>query len=371
MTSPADKIYNATYFDGQSSKGKEAHILFQPDEILIQLHPATDHSEGIRWDVNSIHPDEIDDPKFVVLKYGSFPYQILQIQGQNFFEELLAAYPNAGFHKPTYHFVLGIGWKKLTVGIGVIAAIFLNVYFFGIPWAAERIAEKVPLDVEQKLGNEAFTHLKKSVDIDEKRTLAANKFFEQLKIKDRKPIEIIVVNDTASEVVNAFAMPGGKIVIYGGILRSIQSYDELAALLSHEYAHVEKRHTMRTIMRNTSDYILITLLFSDLNAVSAVLLNNLHNLHSLSYSRALEKEADFRGLEILNDTHVDTDGMIRLFERLKEQGGDKIPEVVSSHPLLENRQEYIKAESKRNKTFIGQNDSLQHYWQELRFEPVK
>jgi Zn-dependent protease with chaperone function len=358
-------VFTGLYFDGRSSQGHPANILLGDDELLIQITDPGVQPQAVRWNVGDILPDELDDPKHVLLKYGAFPHQVLQVDGQGFFDELFATYPDAGFHKPRYHFVLGIDWKRLTVGLMLMAAVSLSVYFYVIPWAAERVAEQIPAEAERSLGDEAYKSLVKDLPVDKQRTADLKRYFAQLKISDAQPVEILVVNDSVNHTVNAFALPGGRIVVYKDILGEMDSYDELAALLAHEYAHVEKRHTMRSVMRSLSNYVLLTVLVSDMNAVSAMLVDQLQNLRSLSYSRGLEKEADVRGLEILQASGVDPDGMVRLFERLKKGGGDAIPEMVSTHPLLENRQEYIRAMAKEKDAIIGQNDSLRFYWERL------
>lgn len=358
-------VYTGLYFDGRSSQGHPANILLGDEELLIQITDPGVQPQAVRWNVGSILPDELDDPKHVLLKYGAFPHQLLQVDGQGFFNALFQAYPGAGFHKPRYHFTLGIGWKRLAVGLLLMAGVSVSVYFYGIPWAAERVAEQIPHEAERSLGDEAYKSLVKDLPRDEARTQALRHFFAQLKISNAQPIELVVVNDSVNHTVNAFALPGGRIVVYKDILAAMEGYDELAALLAHEYAHVEKRHTMRSVMRSLSNYVLLTILVSDMNAVSAMLVDQLQNLRSLSYTRGLEKEADLRGLEILQANGVDADGMVRLFERLKKGSGDAIPEMVSTHPLLENRQLYIKELAKQKNAVIGQNDSLRFYWDRL------
>jgi predicted Zn-dependent protease len=88
--------------------------------------------------------------------------------------------------------------------------------------------------------------------------------------------------------------------------------------------------------------MVVSLLFSDVNGVMAVLADNAQQLHSLSYSRSFEQEADEQGLKILMDNHVNPNGMVKLFEQLEEESKVSIPKIISSHPLTKERKENMQ-----------------------------
>ena len=72
----------------------------------------------------------------------------------------------------------------------------------------------------------------------------------------------------------------------------MKSYDQLVALLGHEVSHVNNRHSIKILTRNLAGYMMISLVFSDLNGIMSVLAENAQQLRSLSYSREFEEEAD-------------------------------------------------------------------------------
>src|SRR5690606_37563596 len=125
------------------------------------------------------------------------------------------------------------------------------------------------------------------------------------------------------------------------LLRNMRHYEELAALLLHEYAHVERRHTTKTIFRSMGAYMFISLLFGDLSGAGAVVVENANSLNSLQYSRRLEKDADLYGLQLLQERQLDPQGFEWLFNSLKRQYGLQPSEWLSSHPDLDNRIRYI------------------------------
>jgi predicted Zn-dependent protease len=152
-----------------------------------------------------------------------------------------------------------------------------------------------------------------------------------------------VVNDN---VVNAFALPGGRIVVYSALLKQVKSYPELAALLSHEFTHINNKHSTKSIFRRLGSKIFLGLLFGKFGSVTSVLVDHADNLKSLKYSRKLEKEADTEGLAILKQRKIDPQGFVSLFNHLKESApSNSIPEFLGSHPDIEKRIKHINESS--------------------------
>jgi predicted Zn-dependent protease len=171
-----------------------------------------------------------------------------------------------------------------------------------------------------------------------------NEFFREMDVPTAYDIKITVVNDN---VVNAFALPGGRIVVYKALLQQIGSYPELAALLSHEFTHINNKHSTKSIFRRLGSKVFLGLLFGRFGTVTSVLVDHADNLKNLKYSRKLEKEADTEGLQILTQRKIDPRGFVDLFTHLGQSApGSVIPEFLASHPDIEKRIEYIKEASK-------------------------
>ena len=77
--------------------------------------------------------------------------------------------------------------------------------------------------------------------IDKERTKLLQEFARSMQLSNNYPIKLTVVKN---KEVNAYAIPGGNIVVYSGILKAMRSPDELAALLGHETAHINERHSL-------------------------------------------------------------------------------------------------------------------------------
>ena len=170
------------------------------------------------------------------------------------------------------------------------------------------------------------------------------------------------------KIVNAFALPGGKIIVYEGILRTMNDYKELTALLSHEFSHVELRHSTKNIFRSLSSYMLLSVLFGDASGVTAIVIQNANQLKQLGYSRSLEEEADKNGLKLMKARHIDPEGMEGLFRALKKEEGDAgdIPEFLSTHPLTNERINYVRKDVAKHNYTTEEDGKLDSLWKEIK-----
>ncbi|MCS7065050.1 MAG: M48 family metallopeptidase, partial [Fimbriimonadales bacterium] len=117
-----------------------------------------------------------------------------------------------------------------------------------------------------------------------------------------------------SDEVNAFALPGGPVYIMRGLLEMVGDDDELACVMGHELAHINRRHAAKQVTRGTWASVLIVLgtrgKVRDIAELTATLLQ-------LKYSRNQEYEADRLGIEYAYRAGYDPNGMIRFFQKLQ------------------------------------------------------
>lgn len=147
----------------------------------------------------------------------------------------------------------------------------------------------------------------------------------------------IIQND---EVLNAFCTPGGYIYVYTGLIKYLDTEDQLAGVMGHEIAHADKRHTTDNLTKQYGIQMLLDVVIGSNPNVATEIAKGLANL---SYSRAAEKEADDASVIYLCPTGYKSDGAAGFFEKLQTQGdGGRIPEFLSTHPNPENRIESIK-----------------------------
>ncbi len=234
-------------------------------------------------------------------------------------------------------------WQRnFLIFLGVVTFLIV-LYFLLVPWMAEQFASKVSVKTEEGFGDATYKVLVPEGSENVKASLTVNGFFAAMNVKTAYNVRVTVVN---GETVNAFALPGGHIVVYSALLEKMESYLELAALLSHEYSHVNNRHTTKAIFRKLGSKIFLGLLFGKMGSVTSVLVDHADNLKSLKYSRGLEKEADIDGLALLKARKIDPKGFADLFNHLKESvPAGSMPEFLASHPDIDKRIAYIREAS--------------------------
>ncbi len=222
------------------------------------------------------------------------------------------------------------------IGLAIIT-IFV-VYFMSqhaIPYVAEKSVYLIPPSLDDKLGETYFNEFIYYSDIDKERTKLVQAFADSIELQSKKEIKITVVNDNT---VNAFALPSGQVVVFSGILDKMERYEELAALLTHEVSHVNKRHSMRALLRNLSGRLFLSAIVGDVSRFTDILVSNADRLTGLSYSRELETEADEEGMKLMKQNKINSVGFQLLFESLSEESkGAEPPEFLNTHPVTKNR----------------------------------
>lgn len=168
-------------------------------------------------------------------------------------------------------------------------------------------------------------------------------------------------NLIASNQVNAFCMPGGKIVVYEGILPVARTDDELATVIAHEVAHAVAKHSnerlSQAILRQYGGQALGQIL-SGSSAGAQVVGNILYNvggklIFELPYSRKQEYEADQIGLYLMALAGYDYHNAPNLWVKMASRsGGGNQSEVISSHPNDQNRIRAIREEIPRVEAFM-------------------
>jgi predicted Zn-dependent protease len=150
------------------------------------------------------------------------------------------------------------------------------------------------------------------------------------------PVTLSVVDNSA---INAFAAPGGKVVILRGLLEQTTSPEQLAGVLAHELQHVYQRHSTRAILEQTAGTLLLAAVSGDLTGGLAWGLKGAQTMGSLHYSRTHEEEADIEGLRMMQAAHLDPAAMIAFYETLQQAEQDHAgpPDFLSTHPDMSRR----------------------------------
>ncbi|MEQ1581566.1 MAG: M48 family metallopeptidase [Steroidobacteraceae bacterium] len=241
---------------------------------------------------------------------------------------LLKGHRDLRYHQRKWNAVL---W---TLGI-LVLAIVLGW------WQSEAItawiAQQVPVAREERLGEILLTQLQAEGGLrDEGPGVDAVKSIgTRLTEGSRYHYQWFVKDDPE---VNAFAGPGGVVVVYSGLIAKTDSAEELAGVLAHEIQHVEARHTLQAMIHSAGWAAILAVTLGDVSAISGVLI---HQVGNLRHSRKLEREADIGGVKALARAGISPAAMTGFFGKLaaeqKKSGGDAGFELLSTHPATADR----------------------------------
>jgi len=145
--------------------------------------------------------------------------------------------------------------------------------------------------------------------------------------------DVVLIDDDATA--NAFALPGGKMAVYTGILGVTQSEAGLAVVMGHEIGHVVARHGTQRMTQALGFEVIFSAL--DQGQVTDLARSFTDLVFGLPFSRSHESEADHIGLIYMARAGYDPREATRFWERMSALGGDAGPEVLSTHPSDETR----------------------------------
>jgi predicted Zn-dependent protease len=224
------------------------------------------------------------------------------------------------------------------------------VLFFTLWWGLSNISWMKTFKIQEftKEKQEQIAELVLKMYRAEKKEIESPEILDKInKIKDiickanninSKDIQMHVFED---EVVNAFALPGGHIVVNTSLITKCDSVDELAGVMAHEMAHVQLSHVSRKLSREIGMSTLMVL--SGGGEHLGTLKEVLNTLSSRSFDRDMEREADKQAIKYMEKAKGDPKQLAYFLEKLTKEKED-LPEVlqwISTHPGGKERVDYI------------------------------
>jgi Zn-dependent protease with chaperone function len=212
--------------------------------------------------------------------------------------------------------------------------------YASVPFASRAVAVRVPLSVERKLAPRVLDLLSDRVcgDADAQRALDGL----VLRLAGADEARAIDARIVRAELVNAFALPGGVVVLTTALVRAAGGPDEVAGVLAHEIEHVRRRHVMTQLMRSTLLSAVWSAAVGDFAGMLVIDPTTLYEIANLRFSRDDESEADRGALAMLARARIDPRGLLAFFERIDamDAGG---PTWLSSHPATAARIDVVRA----------------------------
>jgi Zn-dependent protease with chaperone function len=243
----------------------------------------------------------------------------------------------------------GQTWRIVFWSLAAVCSILL-LTFFGIPYAADRLAPLVPAAIEQRIGGavEKQVHLLFGDKVCDRADGQAA--FASLigKLKHAGGMDTTLdAQVLSSKIPNAFALPGGKIYLLDGLLQKANNVDEVAGVLAHELGHVAHHDNMRRIIQTGGTSFLVGLLFGDVTGGGAVVFVG-RSLFDASYSRDSERAADAFAIDVMRKLGRSPRPLGDLLVRVTGTEAGKSVTLLSSHPMSEERLATMSKETQVN-----------------------
>lgn len=233
----------------------------------------------------------------------------------------------------------------------LVVALFAG-YRYGLPWAAEKIAERIPAPVVTTLSAQTLTFLDKAVFEPsklpgERRTRLTDRF-RRLTPPGGPPVPHDVLFRASPDLgANALALPSGTIIVTDELVQLTQDDDEILAVLTHELGHVQERHGLRLLVESSVVGVLLTWYIGDVSSLAASVPAA---LLQAKFSRTHEAAADAYGARMLEANGLSPALLASMLEKLAASHGSagaategkSISDYLSSHPATRERIEALR-----------------------------
>jgi Zn-dependent protease with chaperone function len=347
MIRPLDNSFEAFYYDGLVAVRHPATVQLGVAELNI----AIDQRPALVWPYSSLRfaadgtygePVRIGHQSSEHASNEHASAEALVIESRDFVEALRQ-------HGVTRRAIpLNLrSWPAVLLCSIAIAIIAATIYVWGVRFASEQAARFMPAGMEKRLGNSVVAILapENTRCVDSAHRLEPIVQRLQAASGSKQQFQIIYVNQS---IVNAFAAPGGYIVVFRGLLDQAQSAEEFAGVLAHEMQHVLLKHSTRALAREFSGRALLSLMAIDSSGTPTAIQASVR-LANLSYQRGDEEAADLQGAQLLDRAHINSAGLVTFFRRLEANSpaSGTAMAYLSNHPATEDRIDALEAETRQ------------------------
>lgn len=258
--------------------------------------------------------------------------------------------------------------RNLAIQGLVIVVLFLSTLFVlqRVDWMTLFKVQQTTEKTEEKLGDLFWDFFKKT-DREIKNPLvmkAIDSLVNKICISNDIDREKIKVHILENEQINAFALPNGHLVIYTGLILETENQEELSGVICHEIAHIELNHVMKKLIKEIGISALISMTTG--GSGSEIIRETATILSSSAFDRNLEKEADIKAVEYLQNAKISAEPFAEFLYKLSEEEADGMQYLswISSHPASKERAEYVM-ESGNNKNIKTTSIISQSTWNKI------
>jgi beta-barrel assembly-enhancing protease len=255
------------------------------------------------------------------------------------------ALPKRKLLHPVMQVALLSRWSLAAIFSGI--ALFVVLMFTGSGWLADIAARNTSIEHERTVGEEFLVSgqgrgiISAALPNEHPTGQLVNRIGQDLLRAQPDPVgfdyTFLVVQ---SDVVNAFALPGGFVIVFTGLIEAMGSPEKLAAVIAHEIQHVEHRHGLRNQYRSIGTAALVGMIFGIVQDKGLVFTGELINL---KYSRIFEAEADLEGAKLLARAGLSPKVMVEMLDILGQEESGWSPTIFNEHPSTARRSRQVAA----------------------------
>ncbi len=240
----------------------------------------------------------------------------------------------------------------LAATFALVIALLITLLFAMKSRLARMAVNHLPVSWEQQFGDTAYDSIVQSLKI-----IHDPQWSNQVYAVTSRLIPAVTNSPYSfrfhiaeSKDLNAFAVPGGHVVVFTGLLKAVKRPEELAGVLAHEIAHITERHSMRKIVEAAGLVFVLQAIAGDTSGLLAVAKEGSELLLRQKFSRDFEREADDEGWKYLLAANIDPRGMIEFFQTMKKEmesnsalaTADQSLNFLSTHPATHERIEHLE-----------------------------
>jgi len=339
---------DARYFDGRLAQRRQVFVSLDAQNKRLIIH---DHSgaELDIWPLETLRRLHDDAGIGLVLRSGALdPGEArLVLSNTRAIAAIKAACPNL-----SKTIVAGRNWGKIAVWLGASATALALMIFGIVPALAGRLAVFIPPEREVRVGSAVLRQIELILSKEEagvwrctnpKGQVALEHMVRALQYGQEFPyaIQVGVVDH---KMINAFALPGGYIVVMRGLIEMAETPEQLAAVMAHELGHVAQRDPIVQALRAAGTAGLLSLVLGDATGGTVLALIG-ERLITAKNSRDVEARADDFALVQLAKAGVSPEALAEFLELLLPEMRDPDFDIgwISSHPTSVTRVAHARA----------------------------
>jgi len=327
--------FAAVYYDGRTSARTPVRV--RRYALAIQIV-----AEGLRLDV-PLAKVRVDPPVGGTRRLLHLP-DGAQLQTDDD-AAVEALFPSTRAFEGWIH-LIERRWPYALAGVAVVAAFAWWCIVDGLPRAAKLAAAYVPTAAEAELGEQTLSFVDGKLCHPSKLPAARQEALKGLLARlaaglDDGHAYRLLPRDCGAIGANAFALPGGPIVITDALVKLARNDDQISAVLAHEIGHVRNRHGLRLALQAAGLAALATALFGDATSITGLVTTLPVAILQNGYSRDLEAEADDYAFQRLKEVRISpkafADILLLMEKNRARSPGSEAKDYLSTHPATAKR----------------------------------